>query len=73
MYSVLYGDINAVSSLCGKQVSITNTQNGKSVTVTVVDACPTCQNANSIDLSPAAFDSIADASTGEVPITWSYV
>ncbi|KAI6045762.1 plant expansin [Pisolithus marmoratus] len=61
------------SALCGKQVLITNLDNGKSVTVTVADDCPTCSNANSIDLSVAAFEAIADLSTGEVPISWVYV
>ncbi|KIK19348.1 hypothetical protein PISMIDRAFT_30334 [Pisolithus microcarpus 441] len=68
MDSALYS-----SSLCGKQVQITNTDNGQSVTVTVADECPTCANANSIDLSVAAFEAIADLSTGQVPITWQYV
>jgi len=67
-----YGDPNAKSDLCGKTVHITNTDNGQSVDVTIVDACPTCENSNSIDLSPAAFDTIADPVTGIVPISWSF-
>jgi predicted RNA-binding protein with TRAM domain len=62
-----YGDPNAKSDLCGKTVHITNTDNGQSVDVTIVDACPTCENNDSIDLSPAAFDTIADPVTGVVP------
>jgi hypothetical protein len=70
--SALYGNTGTTSPLCGKQVHITNTQNGKSVTVTVADAC-TCENSNSIDLSQGTFNSIAqDASQGEVPISWSF-
>ncbi|KAF8421878.1 hypothetical protein L210DRAFT_3423925, partial [Boletus edulis BED1] len=42
-------------SLCGRQVQITNTDNGNTVTVTIADDCPTCDNSNSIDLSVAAF------------------
>lgn len=68
-----YGNLGAVSSLCGKQVQITNTQNKKTVTVTIEDACPTCNNANSIDLSVGAFEQLADLNTGEVPITWEFV
>jgi expansin (peptidoglycan-binding protein) len=68
-----YGDAGNASPLCGKQVQITNTQNRKQVTVTVADACPTCDNDNSIDLSVAAFQQIADESQGEVPIAWSFV
>jgi len=67
-----YGDSRNASPLCGKQVVITNTQNGKTVTVTVADDCPTCNGPGSIDLSTGAFDSIADPSTGIVPITWYF-
>lgn len=35
--------------------------------VTVADACPTCQNANSLDLSIGAFDAIANRADGLVP------
>ncbi|THH00429.1 hypothetical protein EW145_g7079 [Phellinidium pouzarii] len=62
-----YGNTGGTSSLCGKQVRITNTDNKKSVVVTIADACPGCKNSNSIDLSTGAFDKIADESTGEVP------
>jgi hypothetical protein len=68
-----YGNLGARSSLCGKQVRITNTKNNKSVVVTIADACPTCVNSNSIDLSVAAFKSIADLSQGLVPISWSFL
>jgi len=68
-----YGDLAARSALCGKQVKLTNTKNGKSVTVTIADACPTCDNSNSIDLSKGAFEQIATVDEGIVPITWSFV
>jgi hypothetical protein len=68
-----YGDTSQVSPLCGQQVLITNPANGKSVTVTIADACPTCDNSNSIDLSTGAFDQIADESQGIVPIVWNFV
>jgi rare lipoprotein A (peptidoglycan hydrolase) len=73
MDQALFGTSGPASPLCGKQVQITNTSNGKTVTVTVADDCPTCENANSIDLSVAAFEAIADLSTGEVPISWIYL
>lgn len=38
----------------------------KSVTVTIADACPTCKNSNSIDLSSAAFKKIATLEQGMV-------
>ncbi|KDQ21775.1 hypothetical protein BOTBODRAFT_61389 [Botryobasidium botryosum FD-172 SS1] len=68
-----YGDINAASSLCGTQVHITNNENGRSVVVTIADACPDCRGRNSIDLSVSAFQEIAPESEGMVPITWAFV
>ncbi|KAF9246308.1 plant expansin [Melanogaster broomeanus] len=73
MDQALYGTSGNASPLCGKQVQITNLSNGKQVTVTVADDCPTCSNANSIDLSVAAFEAISDLSVGEVSISWAYV
>lgn len=70
--SALYGDGSNNSPLCGKKVIITNTQNGKTVTVTVADDCPTCDGENSIDLSVAAFNAIANESEGVVPISWVF-
>jgi len=37
------------------------------ITVTVADECPTCVNANSIDLSQAAFQALDDLSVGTFP------
>ncbi|KAK7693516.1 hypothetical protein QCA50_003084 [Cerrena zonata] len=68
-----YGNSGAQSDLCGKQVKITNPANGKSVTVTIADDCPTCTNSNSIDLSVGAFTQIATEEQGMVGITWSFV
>lgn len=68
-----YGDINSVSPLCGKQVRITNTDNGKSVTATIADVCPSCINKNSIDMSLGTFDKIGDRNTGDLPISWEFV
>lgn len=60
------------SPYCGKQIVITNTNNGKSVTATVWDVCPTCTNDNSLDLSVGAFTAIASESDGMVPISWQW-
>jgi len=59
--------------LCGKHVLIIDIANGKSVTATVADECPTCTNANSIDMSVAAFEALADKSVGQISIKWEYV
>ncbi|KAF8844480.1 barwin-like endoglucanase [Paxillus ammoniavirescens] len=73
MDQIRYGTSGNASPLCGDQVLITNLSNGKTVTVTVADDCPTCDNSNSIDLSVSAFEAIADLSTGEVPISWIFL
>ncbi|KAI8990878.1 RlpA-like double-psi beta-barrel-protein domain-containing protein-containing protein, partial [Mycotypha africana] len=56
---------------CGKRIKVVNPANQKSVTVTIVDTCPPCAF-GSVDLSPSAFDEIADLSLGRIPIEWSY-
>jgi len=71
--AIRYGDTSVVSRLCGKQVSITNTDNQQTVVVTIADACPTCDNSNSIDLSVAAFQQLGPLSQGVLPIIWSFV
>ncbi|KAI0807558.1 hypothetical protein C8Q74DRAFT_1213443 [Fomes fomentarius] len=62
-----YGNLGAKSSNCGRRIKLTNTNNGKSVEVTVADACPTCGNHNDLDLSEAAFKQIATLDEGYVP------
>lgn len=42
------------------------------VVVTIADACPTCKNKNSIDLSVRAFERIATKDEGEVPSAFCY-
>ncbi|WWC68624.1 uncharacterized protein I206_102555 [Kwoniella pini CBS 10737] len=64
-------DTSSASPYCGKYITLTNTNNGKSVTAMVADACPSCVSDNSLDLSVGAFEAIADSlSDGQVPITW---
>ena len=67
-----YGGYGKKSDLCDKKVRITNVNNGKSVTASIKDSCPTCVNANSIDLSQGTFQQIADLGDGMVPITWTW-
>ncbi|KAF9314150.1 hypothetical protein BG003_004495, partial [Podila horticola] len=55
---------------CGKTVHIQH--GGKSVTAKVVDTCPECAS-GSLDLSQAAFQSLASLDQGEIDITWSFV
>merc|ERR1711939_949017 len=58
---------------CGRTVKITNTDNGKTVLAKVADACPTCKNYNSLDLSVGAFEAIGHRDTGVLPIKWHFV
>ncbi|RSH76614.1 uncharacterized protein EHS24_005499 [Apiotrichum porosum] len=58
------------NTLCGKYAVVTNTANSKTVTVEIVDNCPSCNGADSLDLSPAAFQAIGDMDTGVLDITW---
>ncbi|KAK8861581.1 hypothetical protein IAR55_002404 [Kwoniella newhampshirensis] len=63
---------NSNSQYCGKSIVVTNVGNQKSVTAIVADVCPSCVSDNSLDLSVAAFNAIADPSEGQVPITWTW-
>ena len=47
------------------------TADGKSVTVTVEDTCPTCA-VGSVDLSPAAFEQLAPLAVGRLHnVSWT--
>nr|GAT43230.1 predicted protein [Mycena chlorophos] len=57
--------------ICNKQVKVT--WQGKSTTVRVVDACVGCSTTQ-LDLSPLAFQALADLSVGELDgATWEWV
>lgn len=66
MNAVDYG----TADWCGACVAITGPMG--SVTVRIVDQCPECAQGD-IDMSPEAFDMIAERSAGRVPITWHEV
>jgi hypothetical protein len=51
--------IGGAKNACGKTATVT--YQGKSVKVKVVDECPVC-GSSSIDLSPSAFEQLADKS-----------
>ena len=55
---------------CGGCVAVTGPKG--SVTVRIVDQCPECKHGD-LDMSPQAFDMIADHAAGRVPITWHEV
>jgi expansin (peptidoglycan-binding protein) len=58
------------AALCGACLAVTG-PNG-TVTVRVVDQCPECKHGD-LDLSPQAFQKLAQLSAGRVPITWHQV
>lgn len=58
------------SAACGACAAVEGPDG--SVTVRIVDRCPGCDPGD-LDLSPAAFERIADLVTGRVPISWNYV
>ncbi|KAL7749425.1 hypothetical protein RI367_005296 [Sorochytrium milnesiophthora] len=64
-----YGNPND-SAVCGKCAHVCG-PNG-CVTVKIVDRCPPCIQ-GSLDLSPAAFASIADPTLGRIHINWNFV
>lgn len=58
----VYGNTSAKSKYCGQKIRVS--WKGKSVDVIVADACPTCDNSGSVDLSLAAFKALAPLDTG---------
>lgn len=55
---------------CGACVAVTGPKG--TVTVRIVDQCPECAKGD-LDLSPQAFDTIADHAAGRVKVTWHEV
>jgi len=56
--------------VCGRLIQVT--YQGKTVTVKVVDRCEAC-SLTSLDLSPDAFDQLADRSVGRIQLSWEWV
>jgi hypothetical protein len=68
MYNTV-ANSESISEYCGHSINIT--YNGKTIQVKVVDSCESC-DANHLDLSPAAFNSLADADLGVIDIQWTW-
>lgn len=58
------------SNICGSCVRVTGPHS--SIVIRIVDRCPECAK-GWIDLSPLAFQQLADTSEGVVPISWEVV
>lgn len=54
---------------CNRKINVF--YQGKTITVTMVDRCPGCQDGD-LDLSPTAFSQLADESVGRIDITWDW-
>ncbi|KLT41825.1 hypothetical protein CC85DRAFT_261304 [Cutaneotrichosporon oleaginosum] len=73
-----YPNTGEKSPYCGRQVQIwpagSFAGQGNVVTATVADACPTCSNGNSIDLSYGTWDAMGiSRDVGVVPIDWKFI
>lgn len=68
MYNTV-ANSESISEYCGHMINLT--YNGKTIQVKVVDSCASC-DANHLDLSPAAFNSLADPSLGVIDIQWTW-
>lgn len=64
-----FGSMSNGNPVCGKKATIQ--YQGKTVTVTITDKCPGCSHGD-LDLSPAAFQQLADESLGRIHIDWSF-
>ena len=71
---VLHGAMNAEqynnAAVCGACVRVTGPKG--SVDIEIINLCPECKKGH-IDLSPAAFEKIAELEKGSVPVEWEYV
>lgn len=59
----------SISEYCGHSINIT--YGSKTIQVKVVDSCASC-DANHLDLSPTAFQALADPNLGVIDITWEW-
>ncbi|KAJ4471513.1 barwin-like endoglucanase [Lentinula aciculospora] len=62
------GDTNH-NPICNKEIIVL--YEGKSVAVTVTDRCEGCAEFD-LDLSPAAFETLAELAVGRMEVTWEY-
>ncbi|KAJ8089890.1 hypothetical protein PM082_018468 [Marasmius tenuissimus] len=69
----LHNAIVVVGASATEVFTGTATRTGRSVDVTVVDSCPTCGDANDLDLTTGAFTAIDSLDAGQTPITWSFI
>jgi rare lipoprotein A (peptidoglycan hydrolase) len=54
-------------------MKITNNSNKKTIVVKIVDKCAGCIVGKAIDLTPGAFQKLANLNTGVLDISWKVV
>ncbi|HLM48455.1 MAG TPA: expansin EXLX1 family cellulose-binding protein [Myxococcaceae bacterium] len=59
------------SAVCGACAEIQGPKG--TLRVRIVDSCPDCTTAGHLDLSPSAFDKLADRALGRVQVKWRFV
>ena len=60
--------------LCGHKVKVWQAgKPGNSVVVAIEDTCPGCHGQYDLDLSPAAFNKLANPDVGRIKIEWEFV
>ncbi|KAG1057591.1 hypothetical protein G6F43_000572 [Rhizopus delemar] len=68
LVAALSSSLMSDGDYCGKKITIKSSKG--SVTVKVVDTCPSCAKGD-VDLSPTAFKKLGSLSEGRIDITWS--
>ena len=70
--SSVYGNTGARSGMCGKTITIKNLSNGKTAQATIQDACPSCPDSTSLDMSASLFSYLNNGNmdAGVFPISW---
>lgn len=70
MIAAVYPSVYQDGAACGKTISISN-DSGATIEVTIADLCPSCEDANHIDLSEAAFKQLGTTEQGMVDVTYA--
>ncbi|KAJ2969362.1 hypothetical protein NQ176_g8703 [Zarea fungicola] len=58
---------------CGKKIIVTGVKSKKTITVTVVDECPTCGKSTDLDFTEGAFKNFATLNDGTAQIQWNFI
>jgi len=67
------GDDYQNGLVCGACAAVSDTSNGKSITVMITDGCPSCTSSNQLDLAPGAWNSLTNnAAPGIANISWHF-